>query len=185
MCGCALGCVVWVVFEISFLSPRATSRFSSDFHIVAAGDITVFPNFLLVAAGDISVFAKPTLSPVATSRFSPTSYLSPVATSRFSSEFPRCRQRRHFAFRQTHVVASGDISLFAKPTLSPVATSRFSPSPTLSPAATSRFSPNPHCRRGRHLAFANMRPIADLSVLAAPCGSRRLYDGSAAADMWY
>ena len=101
-------------------------------------------------------------------------------------EFPSCRRGRHLGFRRNfHVVASGDISLFAKPTLSPVATSRFSPSPTLSPAATSRFSPNPHCRRGRHLAFANMRPIADLSVLAAPCGSRRLYDGSAAADMWY
>ena len=52
------------------LSPRATFRFSSDSHIVARGDISLFLN----------------------------SYLSPVATSRFSSEFPRCRQRRHFAF---------------------------------------------------------------------------------------
>ena len=88
------------------------------------------------------------------------SFLSPRATSRFSSEFPRCRQRRHFAFRQTHVVArgdisvfavthivaAGDISLFAKPTLSPMATLRFSShsNPTVAPALCACI-----CRRRR------------------------------------
>ena len=135
LCVCCVWLCVGLRCLLLFLEFPSCRRgrhlgFRRNFHVVASGDISLFANFLLVARGDISLFVRiSTLSPAATFRFSPN---------------PRCRQRRHFAFRQTHVVArgdisvfavthvvaSGDISVFAKPTLSPRATSRFRQSAT-------------------------------------------------------
>ena len=91
------------------MSPWATSRFLQfqrcrprrhlgfpHPRLVAAGDISLFLNFLLVASGDTSL--------------SPKFFLAAGDISLFVG-FPHCRPRRHFAFRQTHVVARGDISV--------------------------------------------------------------------------